>query len=50
MDYETIRTISGMVGMFFFIATFLGVVVWTFRPSSKRDMDQASQIPFKEEQ
>jgi cytochrome c oxidase cbb3-type subunit 4 len=33
----------GLLGMFLF---FIGVVIWTLRPGSKRGADEAAQIPL----
>lgn len=49
MSFEEVRALSGTVGLIFFLALFLGVLVWTFRPGSRRKFDDASRIPFKED-
>lgn len=49
MSFEEIRTLSGTVGLIFFLAFFLGVLVWTFRPGSRRKFEEASRIPLKED-
>lgn len=50
MDYETAKAFSGMAGLLFFMIIFIGVVIWTFKPGSKNKMDEASKIPFKEDE
>jgi cbb3-type cytochrome oxidase subunit 3 len=49
MDYETIRTYSGLIGLLCFVGVFTVIVLWVFRPGSKKQMDEHAQIPFKED-
>tara|TARA_R110000868_G_scaffold218576_2_gene469358 strand:- start:281422 stop:281574 length:153 start_codon:yes stop_codon:yes gene_type:complete len=49
MTYDEIRALSGLVGMLFFIFTFIGVTLWVFRPKSKERFEKDAQIPFKED-
>lgn len=39
----------GMIGLLFFFAFFIGLMVWLFRPGAKREYDDAGQIPLKED-
>ncbi len=38
----------GLVGLLFFFVFFCGVLVWTFRPGSKKSYEDKAQIPLKE--
>jgi len=37
------------VAMILFMIAFAGVVVWTFAPRRKREMDEASRLPLDDE-
>ncbi len=38
----------GMVGLLFFFIFFCGVLIWVFRPNSKKHYDDQASIPLKE--
>ncbi len=49
MDYNTLRTFAdswGLLAMAFF---FVFVILFAFRPGSKKKADEAKEIPFKDE-
>ncbi|MFC0245072.1 cbb3-type cytochrome c oxidase subunit 3 [Falsochrobactrum ovis] len=49
MDYDTMRTFAdswGLLGMAIF---FVFVVLFAFRPGSKKKADDAKNIPFKDD-
>lgn len=39
---------AGLIGLLFFFVFFIAVVVWVFRPGSKKRYDQDAHIPLKE--
>lgn len=47
MDYETARGLAGSLGTVFLVLSFLAVVLFAFRPGSKRVHDDSSEIPFR---
>jgi len=49
MDYNTIRNLSDSWGLAYLLVIFVGVVIFTFRPGSKKKADEIAQIPFKED-
>lgn len=49
MSYEEIASLSGSVGLIFFIVLFVGVLVYALWPGNKRKFDDASRIPLKED-
>lgn len=49
MDYNTMREFAdswGLLGMTLF---FIFVVIYAFRPGSKKKADDAASIPFKDD-
>jgi cytochrome c oxidase cbb3-type subunit 4 len=49
MDYHTLREFADswvLLAMFLF---FVGVILFTFRPGSRRSAEDASKIPLKED-
>lgn len=49
MDYETVRQAADSWGLLYLLLLFVGVVLFTFRPGSKKTSDEAAQIPLKED-
>lgn len=49
MSYEEIASLSGSVGLIFFIVLFAAVLVYALWPGNKRKFDEASRIPLKED-
>ena len=47
-DYQAMRTFADSWGLVFMFAVFVGVILWTMRPSAKSLHDDAANIPFKE--
>ena len=45
MDINTLR---GLGTVFAFVA-FVGVVIWAYSASKKKDFDEAAQLPFADE-
>ncbi len=49
LDYQAMRTFADSWGLLYMTLVFIGVVLWTFRPGSRKATDDAAQIPFKED-
>jgi len=47
MDYETARGLAGSLGTLFLVLSFFGVVLFAFRPGSKRIHTDNAEIPFR---
>ena len=50
MDYETLRQAADSWGLVYLFVIFIGLVLFTFRPGSKRRADEIAQIPLREDQ
>lgn len=49
MDYHILRAIADSWGLLFMTVFFIGVVLFAFRPGSRKSADDAANIPFKED-
>ncbi len=49
MDYETLRQAADSWGLLYLVVVFVAIVIFTFRPGSKRTADENAQIPLKED-
>ena len=49
MDYNTFRELADSWGLLYLFALFVGVIIFTFKPGSKKQADEIAQIPFKED-
>ncbi|MCV0369546.1 MULTISPECIES: CcoQ/FixQ family Cbb3-type cytochrome c oxidase assembly chaperone [Filomicrobium] len=49
MDYHSLREFADSWGLLFLTVFFLGVVVFAFRPGSKKAADEAARIPLKDD-
>ncbi|MEM9107822.1 MAG: cbb3-type cytochrome c oxidase subunit 3 [Pseudomonadota bacterium] len=49
MDYQTLRTFADSWGLLFMVIVFVIVVIYTFRPGSKKEADEIAQIPLKDD-
>ncbi len=47
MDYESFRLFSDSWGLAYLVAVFVGVVFFVFRPGSKKQYEDAADIPLK---
>jgi len=47
MDYETFRQFSDSWGLAYLVVIFIGVVIFAFRPGSKKKYEDAADIPLK---
>jgi len=49
MTYESITSVSALVGLFIFIGLFIAVLVFVFWPGNKKGFDEASRIPLEKD-
>jgi len=49
MDYSTFKQFADSLGLLYLFIMFVGVIVFTFRPGSKKIADDIAEIPFKED-
>lgn len=49
MNYETVKAFSALFGLLLFMGVFIAVVIYTFRPGSKKIHDEHAQIPLNED-
>lgn len=47
--YQAMRTFADSWGLLYMFLIFVAVIVWTFRPGSRKHSDEAAKIPFKED-
>lgn len=49
MDYHTMREFADSWGLLAMTLFFAGVVLFAFRPGSRKKADEAASIPLKDE-
>ncbi len=49
MDYTVFREFADSWGLVYLFALFVGILIYTFRPGSKKVADEVAQIPLKED-
>ena len=47
MNFESLQQLAGIGGMLLFIAFFIGVLIYTFRPGNKAKFDRAAHLPLE---
>ena len=47
MTYEQVASISQVAALLFFIALFVGVVIYAFWPGNKKRFEEASKLPLE---
>lgn len=47
MDYESFRIFSDSWGLVYMVGVFLAIVLFIFRPGSKKHYEDAGNIPLK---
>ena len=47
MDYHILREFADSWAMLLIFALFIGVVVWAFRPGSRKTHEDTANIPFR---
>ena len=45
--FEDLAYLARVGGLFYFLAIFVGVLVYALRPANKRTFDHASRIPLQ---
>ena len=50
MDYNTIRDTADSWGLVYLLVLFVGIILFTFRPGSRKASDDAARIPLKEDE
>ncbi|MBY4893719.1 cytochrome oxidase [Jannaschia sp. EhC01] len=46
-DYTVLRELSGSIGTVFLVLSFLGFVLYAFRPGSRSVHEDTADIPFR---
>jgi cytochrome c oxidase cbb3-type subunit 4 len=49
MDYESVATITQVAALLFFIALFVGVVIYAYWPGNKKRFEKDAEIPLKKD-
>jgi len=49
MNYESVATVTQVGAMVFFIALFIGVLVYVFWPGSKKRFEKDAEIPLQKD-
>jgi cytochrome c oxidase cbb3-type subunit IV len=49
MTHHDVTQISQIVALIFFVALFVGVIVYVFWPGNKRKFDEAARLPLEDE-
>jgi cytochrome c oxidase cbb3-type subunit 4 len=49
MDYHQLREFADSWGLIYLFIVFIAVIMFVFRPGSRRKADEIAQIPFKED-
>ena len=49
MDYSTFRQLADSWGLLYLFLLFVGVIIFTFRPGSKKTAEEVAKIPLKED-
>ena len=48
MTYQTVAAITQVAALLFFIACFIGVLVYAFWPSNRKTFERAAQLPLSD--
>jgi cytochrome c oxidase cbb3-type subunit 4 len=46
MTYESVQSVSAIVGLLVFVGLFIVVLVFVFWPGNQKGFDEASRIPL----
>jgi cytochrome c oxidase cbb3-type subunit 4 len=49
MTYEQVASISQVAALLFFIALFVGVLVYAFWPGNKKRFEEAAKLPLEDD-
>lgn len=50
MNYETLRQLADSWGLVYLMVVFVSVIIFTFRPGSKKRAEDLANIPFREDE
>lgn len=50
MDYDTLRGFADTWGLVFLVVVFVAIIIFTFRPGSRKRARDAAEIPLREDQ
>ena len=48
-EYESMRQFADSWGLVYLMAVFIGVILYTFRPGSKKSAQEIAHIPLRED-
>ena len=48
-EYENLRQFADSWGLVYLVAVFVGVVLYTFRPGTKKSAQEIANIPLRED-
>jgi cbb3-type cytochrome oxidase subunit 3 len=48
MSYDDLRAYAGLIGLLCFMAAFVAIIWWAYKPSSRKLHEEHGNIPFKE--
>jgi cytochrome c oxidase cbb3-type subunit IV len=49
MTYEQVASMSQIVALLFFIALFVGVLIYAFWPGNKKRFEEAAKLPLEKD-
>ena len=49
MTYEQVSGITQVAALLFFVALFVGVVIYAFWPGNKKRFEQAARLPLEKD-
>jgi cytochrome c oxidase cbb3-type subunit 4 len=49
VDYESVASMTRIIGLLFFVAMFIGVVVYAFWPGNKKQFEEDAKIPLRQD-
>ncbi len=49
MTHQPVTEISQIAALIFFVALFVGVIVYVFWPGNKKKFDEAAKLPLEDE-
>jgi cytochrome c oxidase cbb3-type subunit 4 len=49
MNYETVASTTNIVALLFFIALFVGVVIYAFWPGNEKQFEEDAKIPLQKD-
>lgn len=49
MTYEQVASISQVLALLFFIALFVGVLIYAFWPGNKKQFEEAAKLPLEKD-